>query len=307
LTLSTQGTEKIMNILLCGASGFIGQHILQALTQAGHRVVTAGTRPADQDAQGGIQVDFNKDITPGVWLPRLQGIEAVVNAVGVLRDSRRRPMQAIHEATPKALFDACAQAGVRRVIQISALGIEGNPTPYARTKLAADAHLMQCNDQGLLNGVVLRPSIVFGKQGESSRLFMTLARSPALLLPRAVIQAKVQPLAVQDLAHTVTRLLGDAASIKGILPCVGPSQLTLSAFIACLRTQLGKAGARVLPLPEVLTQLSVRMGDHVPGSPWCSETLALLAQDNIAAPQPFNAVLGRGPVPPTALLRAAWT
>lgn len=296
-----------MNVLLCGASGFIGQHIQQALTMSGHRVVTAGTRPASGDAGRSIQVDFNKDSTPGVWLPRLQGIDAVVNAVGVLRDSRRRPMRAIHEATPTALFDACAQAGVRRVIQISALGIEGNPTPYARTKLAADAHLMGLDAQGLLDGVVLRPSIVFGKQGESSRLFMALARSPALLLPQAVIQAKVQPLAVQDLAHTVTRLLSDAIGIKGVLPCVGPAQLTLSAFIACLRTQLGKASARVMPLPEALTRLSVRLGDHVPGSPWCSETLALLAQDNIAAPQPFNTVLGRGPVPPTAFLSATWS
>lgn len=296
-----------MNILLCGASGFIGQHIQQALTRSGHRVVTAGARPVDRDAGDSIQVDFNKDSTPGVWLPRLQGVDAVVNAVGVLRDSRRRPMRAIHEATPTALFDACAQAGVRRVIQISALGIEGNPTPYARTKLAADAHLMGLNAQGLLDGVVLRPSIVFGKQGESSRLFMALARSPALLLPQAVIQAKVQPLAVQDLAHTVTRLVGDAIDTKGVLPCVGPAQLTLSAFIACLRAQLGKASARVMPLPEALTHLSVRLGDHLPGSPWCRETLALLAQDNIAAPQPFNAVLGRGPVPPTAFLSATWS
>jgi len=296
-----------MNILLCGASGFIGQHITQALTLAGHEVVMGSSRANNPSHAPHIRINFNEDTDPAVWLPRLQGIEAVVNAVGVLRDSRRRPMQAIHEGTPKALFQACAQAGVRRVIHVSALGIEGNATPYAQTKLAADAHLLQLNAQGQLDGMVLRPSIVFGQQGDSSRLFMMLARSPALLLPQAVISAKVQPVAVQDLAHAITRLLGDASDLKGILACVGPTQLTLSAFIASLREQLGKSAARVLPLPEPLTQLSVRLGDHVPGSPWCSDTLALLAQDNIAPAQPFADVLGRSPVPPTALLRTSWS
>ena len=78
-------------------------------------------------------MDYARDTDPAVWLPRLVGIDAVVSAVGVLRDSTKRPMQAVHSDTPKALFDACAKAGVRRVVQISALGIENSDSRYART------------------------------------------------------------------------------------------------------------------------------------------------------------------------------
>lgn len=295
-----------MNILLCGASGFIGQHIMQALTLAGHRVIAARSHAASRASSDAVAIDFAHDTDPAAWLPRLQGVDAVVNAVGVLRDTKRRPMQAIHEGTPKALFDACAQAGVRRVIHVSALGIDDNTTRYAQTKRAAETHLLALNAQGLLDGVVLRPSIVFGSQGDSARMFMALAHSPALFLPQAVIQAKVQPVAVQDLAQAVARLLNEAVDVKGIVPCVGPAQLTLAAFIACLREQLGKREARVMRLPGMVSALSARVGDHIPWLPWCSETLALLAHDNVAAPELFKAVLGRGPVPPTSLLRTSW-
>lgn len=298
--------SNALNVLVCGTSGFIGSHICQALRQAGHRV-HEGRSASRATSVGVVPMDFRHDTKAALWLDRLQGIDAVVNAVGVLRDTRERPMRVIHQATPQALFDACAQAGVRRVIHVSALGIDHNPTLYARTKRAADEHLLSLNHQGRLQGVALRPSIVFGPGGDSARLFMSLARSPALLLPRAVIQAKVQPLAVQDLAAAVCRLLDEAAVVQGIVPCVGPAQLTLAAFIACLREQMGKGPAHVAALPDALSRWSARLGDHIPLMPWCSETLALLAQDNVAPPELFRTVLGRPPVPPSALLREAWS
>lgn len=296
------------NVLLCGATGFIGRHIRDALQQAGHRVVSCRSSAKTSGTKGAgdlVTVDFCHDTQPAIWLPRLQGIDVVVNAVGVLRDTRDRPMQAIHADTPKALFEACAQAGVRRVIQVSALGIEGSATEYARTKLEAEEHLLSLNRLRQLDGVVLRPSLVFGRDGDSARLFIALARSPALLLPRAVIRAKVQPVAVQDLAQAISRLMGEASDVQGVLPCVGPAALTLGAFIASLREQMGKRPAQVAALPDLLSHLSARLGDHIPAMPWCSETLALLAQDNVAPPDLFRTVLGRAAIAPTALLREA--
>jgi len=294
-----------MKVLLCGASGFIGGRISQTLTLAGHHVVPARSARHGKPGEG-LVADFNLDTDSATWLPRLAGIEAVVNAVGVLRDSRQRPIQAVHEATPKALFDACVQAGIRRVIQISALGIEGSATRYAQTKLAAERHLLGYNSEDRLDGIVLRPSIVFGAGGDSSKLFMGLAQSPALLLPQAVIQARVQPVAVQDLAQAVARLLGPALDVKGILACVGPAPLTLAEFIASLRAQLGKRPARTMSLPDVLTQLSARIGDQIPSLPWCSDSLAMLGQDNVAPAQPFMDVLGRTPVAPADLVKTSW-
>lgn len=276
-----------MNVLVCGAHGFVGRHVLNALQAAGHRVLRGARQAAD------VPMDFRQDTTVQAWRPRLQGVDAVVNAVGVLRDSRRSPMQSIHVAAPMALFEACAQEGVRRVVHISALGVAGNPTRYASTKLAAESALLEHNRLQRLHGVVLRPSIVFGRGGESSELFLNLARLPLLILPAVALQARVQPLRVEELAEAVTALLGSRLATAGVVNCAGPQSLTLAAFIASLRTQRGSRPARVLALPDRLSRLSARLGDLFPFTPWGSETLTLLAQDNSADPADFESLLGR--------------
>lgn len=283
-----------MRILVCGGTGFIGRHIVDSLKQAGHEPVQRSRRTAPP-------LDFSKALTAEAWLPHLAGIDAVINAVGVLRDSAGRPLQAMHADAPIALFDACAAAGVRRVVQISALGIAHSATRYASTKRAADEHLLALTEQGRLNGCVLRPSVVFGAGGASSQLFLALARLPALLLPRAVLQARVQPVAVRDLADAVARMAG-ADAPSGLIEIGGPEALPLAQLIASLRAQMGHRPACVGPLPGWLSRASARAGDGLPWSPWCSETLALLESDNVTDPAALERWLGRPGVAPGQLL-----
>src|SRR5256885_11541739 len=116
---------------------------------------------------------------------------------------RRPPRSTLFPYT--TLFRSAA--GVRRVVQISALGIEGSATRYATTKRTADEHLLALTAAGHLQGCVVRPSVVFGAGGASSEMFLSMARLPALLLPRPVLQARVQPVAVRDLAEAVAGLV----------------------------------------------------------------------------------------------------
>ncbi len=281
-----------MQVLLTGATGFIGRAIAAALRGAGHTVHT-GHSPRRHHGTG-VPMDFARDTDAATWLPRLQGIDAVVNAVGVLRNTPQRPIDAVHHHTPVALFEACQQAGVRHVVQISALGVQSGTTRYARTKRAADEHLLglAAAPSSPLRGVVLRPSVVFGQGGASTALFMRLARLPLLVLPGPVLTARIQPLAVQDLADAVVALLGSHSHQRGVVPCAGPEALTIAALIASLRAQCGHPPAHALRLPTPLTRLSARLGDWVPISPWGSETLAMLATDNVADPAPLQALLG---------------
>lgn len=286
-----------MKVLLCGATGFIGRHIEASLKQAGHEVIATSSRASPQS----VQVDFTRDTDPSTWIERLKGVDAVVNAVGVLRDTRQRPMTAVHADTPCALFDACAQIGVRRVVQISALGLNGNPTLYAKTKLTAEQHLLHLTQAGQLDGTVLQPSIVFGQGGASTELFKGLAKLPFWLLPSPVIKAQIQPIAVDDLATLVVRLLASKHSDRyQVVPCVGSTSMTLVDFLQTLREKMGHRPASFIPLPDLITRWSARLGDVVPVSPWCTETLTLLRQDNIAPSVLTSQLLGRQPLGPTA-------
>jgi len=291
-----------MNVLVCGARGFVGRAVCAALRRRGHHAVEAASGPP---REGVVAIDFARDLEPAAWAPRLRGVDAVVNAVGALRDRPGRPLSAVHDAAPRALFEACARAGLRRVVHVSALGIDGSDTAYARTKRAAEAGLAALSDAGRLDGLVVRPSIVFGRGGASSALFLRLARLPALLLPAPVRSARVQPIAVGELAEVIADSVDPGPDATRLLDAVGPEAVPLGAFIASLRAQAGRAPACVGTLPDALTRASARAGDLVSGSPWCSETLDLLARDNVADPAPFARRLGRTATRFDALLSGA--
>ncbi|MBK7613934.1 MAG: NAD-dependent epimerase/dehydratase family protein [Burkholderiales bacterium] len=280
-----------MNVLICGERGFIGRHVTAALRAQGHQV-----RGLRQTVNGQPQaLDFGDATTPARWRPWLDGVDAVVNAVGVLRDTTRRPLSVVHARAPVALFQACAELGVRRLIQVSALGVDASPTAYASTKLAAETALNQLAAQGQLDAAILRPSVVFGAGGAASEMFRTLARLPVLSMPAPAFTAKIQPVAVQDVAELIAALLGPQRDWCGTVACVGPQALTTAEFIARLRQEMGKSAPLRLPLPQLVGQAMARVGDLVPASPWCSETLSLLSQDNTADATVFAQLLGHAP------------
>jgi len=299
-----------MNILLTGASGFVGRHIRAALEAGGHRVISAVSARHSQHLSGSISVDFAHDSSMTVWQERFERIptpiDIVINAVGVLRDTHARPIAAIHQHTPIALFDACARAGVARVIHISALGIEHSSTLYASTKRAADEHLLMLAETDKLQATILRPSIIFGAGGASSQLFMHLARLPLLVLPQPVLTAQVQPVAVTDVAAAVAALVASPTPPAGIVPIVGPEPVQLGSLIASLRQQLGHSPAPMLRLPDMFTRLSARIGDTLPFSPWCSESLALLGADNIGDCAALRQLLGREATHYRAFVTTVW-
>jgi uncharacterized protein YbjT (DUF2867 family) len=282
------------SILVCGASGFIGRRIVRTLREAGLSVTEASS----------ASHNFSQNLQPSDWLPRLEGFDAVVNAVGILRDTRDRKLDALHHRAPAALFEACAQVGVRRVIQISANGVDQFNTRYATTKRAADEVLLRLRAEGRLDGSVVRPSIVYGRGGASSALFMTLARLPVMVLPAAALRARIQPVAVQDVALAVLRLLQEGGPEQ--VTAVGVQALPLSAFIAELRRQLGHGQALVVPLPEAPSRWSARVGDHLSFQPWSTESLAMLQSDNVGDAAVFAHLLGRSPLPLERFVEAAW-
>src|SRR5689334_10603557 len=120
-----------MVILLTGASGFIGLHLLDALHRAGHVVIAAGRHEVAGTRT--IRADFARDTDAAAWIPRLKDVEVVINSVGILRETPQQSFELTHTHAPIALFDACAQAGVKRVIQISALGAATGSTRYFRS------------------------------------------------------------------------------------------------------------------------------------------------------------------------------
>ena len=283
-----------MRVLICGGTGFLGKHIVNALTQQGHDPVVRSrhTDPA---------LDFAACTSAEQWLVHLQNIDAVINAVGALRDKPGQDLQTLHMKAPAALFDACAQAGIKRVEQVSALGVDKGDTMYATTKRAADDYLLALGALGQLNPVVVRPSIIFGGGGASSKLFILLANLSVLPLPPIMRSTQIQPVAVRDLAEVLAKLATTDQS-SGIVEIGGPEAVTIEQFIASLRSQMHYSPARVRLLPQWISSASARLGDRLPWMPWCSEAAALLEHDNITDPATLTRLLGKAPMDPRQML-----
>jgi len=281
-----------MNILLCGASGFVGRHLEAALVSAGHKVKRGVRHPR---GPGDIEVDYKNDVDIASWLPRLDGIDAVVNAVGVLRDSAAQPMSRLHDAAPHALFPAAAQRGVKRIVQISALGVgSGINASYMQSKQAADDFLQTLN----LDWTILRPSLIYGKDGASTRMFMLLSQMPVLMLPEGGKQM-LQPVHINDVVQAVVNLLAPGTAsppLRSIIECVGAEEVTMSGLITSYRTQRGCKSPRIFALPGMLLNTVAWFGDRIPALPIGSDTLTMLAAGNTGNGIRFAELLGRAPL-----------
>lgn len=283
-----------MRILVTGATGFIGGAVVDALLARGHvpvpavRDVAAAKRrwPTLQP----VAVDFACDTRRSAWSPRLAGVDAVVNAVGILRESAVQPFDALHDATPRALFDACVDAGVRRVVQVSALGADdAAASRYHLSKRAADRHLLALP----LQATVVQPSVVFAPQGASAGMFLMLATLPLAALPGGGVQ-KVAPVHLDDVIEAIVRALESDAPPR-MLAVVGPDCMSLRDYLDTLRRGLGLGPLRAVPVPMPLVRWSARLMQHVPGSLVEPETIAMLERGNCAPADDLAALLGRPP------------
>jgi uncharacterized protein YbjT (DUF2867 family) len=269
-----------VRILLLGASGFIGREIFAALAARGHRVVPvvrdAASAPpfADEPA---LAVDLNRATSAADWLPHLAGIDAVVNCAGILQGTRSQSIDAIHRAAPIALFEACARAGVRRVVQVSAISADRKAgSDYALTKLAADDYLRAT----ALDWVVLRPSLVHARGAYGgTALFRALAALPFAIPVPGDGEQRFQPIRADDLSLVVAQALETERLTRQTLDPVGPDVVTLSEILADYRRWLGFRAAPVVRIPAWLVKAAARWGDRW-GGPLNSTALAQLEHGN---------------------------
>jgi uncharacterized protein YbjT (DUF2867 family) len=293
-----------VRVLLLGAGGFIGREIFAALARRGHRVVAAVRDPASAPPfaeEPAIAIDMNHDVDVATWLPRLAGVDAVVNCAGILQGTRSQSIDAIHRRSPIALFDACGRAGVRRVVQVSAISAErAAGTAYALTKLAADDHLRA----SALDWVVVRPSLVHarGAYGGTAAL-RAIATLPFAIPVPGDGRQRFQPIHMDDVARVVVRALEDERLLRTTIDPVGPDQLTLAEILADYRRWLGFGAARVIPMPRALVRIAAWLADRF-GGPLNSTALAQLEHGNTGDYEAFRAAAGIDALPWKAALAA---
>lgn len=272
-------------ILILGGSGFVGRALCEQLVRQ-HGGAAAITVPSRRPAaHRGLQVlpgldMIEADVHDEAQLTQLlRGQDLVVNLVAILQGDEAA-FERTHVQLPRTLASACRQAGVRRVIHVSALGVgPAAPSRYLRSKTRGEAVLQEAAELDL---TLLRPSVIFGADDQFLNLFAALqAWFP--LMPLAGAEAQFQPVWVEDVAAAIVRCAQDGDTIGKIYELTGPQVLRLGELVQMAGRLSGHA-RRVLPLPSLLAKAQALLMESLPGEPMMSrDNLASMEVPNIAS------------------------
>jgi uncharacterized protein YbjT (DUF2867 family) len=294
-----------MRVMVVGASGLIGSAVCARLAARGDIILAIVHRPADPGLMPAaiIQIDIAR-ATEADWLPRLSGVDAVVNCAGLLQDGPGESTRGVHAVGAAALFGACESAGVRRVIHLSAVGVDRQtPTAFSRTKLLGDQALMERN----LDWVILRPSVVIGRAAYGgSALMRGLAAAP--VMPIMPGTGPLQIVHLDDLVDAVMFFLRPDAPVRRAFDVVGPRTWTFGETVALLRRWLRWPPARGFRMPATFAALIYNIGDAVSLLGWRppgrSTARWELLRGATGDPEPLARATGLVPRDPAALLTA---
>ncbi len=290
-----------MRVLVLGGAGFVGRHAVAALLDRQHEVIIGSRYPERAARRLPLQahrcerrtVRFEQLLTTDAWRPLLDGIDVVVNCVGILRQRGVETYEKVHHLAPAALADACIMAGVRRLLHVSALGLDQRVTSgFLTSKRHGEAALLA---RSFACGIV-RPSLLDGADGYGARWFRKVARWPVHFIP-ASAQGRVAPLDVDDLGIALAMLCEVEKLPSREIELGGEAEMTVRAYLTRLRVE--QCGANAPPaltitVPHWLARVGSHVCDLLHVTPFSFGHLQLMQRDNLPRVNLIRGLLSRG-------------
>ncbi len=277
-------------ILVTGATGFVGAEIVRRASRRGWRVRGLARHPEESEVLGRLpQVElFRGDVlNPEDLAEAIEGVEAVIHLVGIIAPTRRQSFEDVHVGGTKNVLSACTNAGVPRLVYMSAIGAERGRerSEYWRTKWEAEEAVRASG----LAATIFRPSLIFGPEDEFFNRLARVARwSPVVPLPAGGRQ-EFQPVWVGDVAEAFLQAARMEATPRPLYHAAGPEVLTLREIVKQLAAVLGKTRA-VAPLPVAPLRFAAGLVERVLSSPPVTrDQIAMLELPNVADPDSVRA------------------
>jgi uncharacterized protein YbjT (DUF2867 family) len=267
-------------ILVTGASGFVGRHVVQALIATGEDVRCL-VRDPEKGASLGCEL-AQGDMTDAASLRRaVEGADAVVHLVAV-RQGKEEKFQRVMVQGGQDLLDAAAEAGVRRFLLMRALGTREDTrdlVPYYRAKWEVE-QLVQRSD---IDSVIFQPSFIFGRDGGIIPTFRRLVKLAPVTPIIGSGERRIQPIWVDDMAAYFVKALDFEAATNRTFEIGGPEQVTWNEFWARFRRALDVRRRPTIHVPVGLMRVNALLTERLPGDiPLTRDLLTMLEhEDNV--------------------------
>jgi uncharacterized protein YbjT (DUF2867 family) len=272
-------------VAVLGGAGFIGRYVVRRLAAQGD-VVAVGCRHAEdarllqpmgnvgQIAMLNVPIDDEARLRAFV-----AGSRAVVNCVGTLVEHRGQSFETAHHTGPARLARLAREAGVERLVHLSAIGADaGSASAYARTKAQGEKAVADA----FPTATILRPSVVFGPEDQFFNRFAAMAMiAPALPLIGGG-HTRFQPVYVGDVADGVFNCLEDAATGGRLYELGGPRTYTMRQLFELVLEETGRKRL-LIDLPFGIAALQSRLFALLPNPPLTPDQVEMLKYDNTVA------------------------
>ena len=290
---------SMLRIGVLGGTGFVGHSLCLRLAGAGHEVRLFSRRrerhrellvlPTAQVVEADV---YN----PAVLKREFQGLDAVVNLVGILNEKGRdgSGFERAHAELPAKVVQACRQAGVSRLLHMSALAATPQaPSFYLRSKARGEQVVHEAEGPDL-HVTSFRPSVIFGPGDSFTNRFAQLLRQVPLAFPLACAHSRLQPVYIEDVVSAFVGALDRHATFGQRYDLCGPKAYTLEEIVAYLARVLGLK-RRIVPLGNGLSRLQAALLQFAPGKPFTPDNYRSL-QVASTCDRPFPAIFGVTPV-----------
>ena len=270
-----------LNLIVLGGTGFVGRHLVARLAADGHAVTLLSRN---------LAANPMRLLPPGVVLREVDvydatvlqqvfaGADAVINLVGILNEKgdSGRGFHRAHVELTQAVIAAMKHAGVRRLLQMSALNAGRGQSHYLKSRGEAEDMVKASG----LDWTIFEPSVIFGHGDGLFCRFEALLKLARPVLPLARAGAKFAPVYIGDVVEAFVRSLGERRTFGETYELYGPEVFTLADIVRITARQCGMR-RWVVPLPDALGRLQALAFDFIPGKPFSSDNYRSLLNDSV--------------------------
>lgn len=284
-----------MKIGIIGGTGFVGTYLVEALLAAGNEV-SALIRPGSEGkvCSGAVRAVGGDLSSSQALRETLEECDAVIYNVGLLREFPRRGIT-FEQTQYQGVVDTIAaarDAGVSRLLLMSAIGVKDPGTKYQETKYRAEQFALSSG----LDVTVLRPSVIFGDPRGAMEFATQLHRDmvkppiPAV----AFVGAQMSPVHIEDVADAFVNALLNSNTIGNTIELAGPEILSFREMVKRIATATGKSKV-ILPMPIRVMRIGATLFDWLPFFPVTRDQLTMLEEGNTAPSESLESLIGHKP------------
>jgi NADH dehydrogenase len=291
------GYNPSVRILVTGGTGFVGSHLAPRLLAEGHhvRVLSRGQSGTILDSTSGSLENACGDVVTGAGLDdAARGCDAVIHLVGIIIEIRDAKFDDVHARGTRNVVAAAQRAGVRRFVQMSALGARPNGVSgYQTSKFAGEEAVRQSG----MPFVILRPSIIFGaRDGFVTQMVQVMKGAPLVRPVPGTGKYRFRPVWVGDVVECFVQALTSEKALGKTIEVVGPEELSLAEVLAEIARCVGvRKPAVKIPYPLMYLN-ALLLGAVLPRPPITTDQLRMLREGSTASPAPMLDTFNLQPV-----------